>query len=53
MVVVFLREVSTDGRKTRNLVGVLRIRFLAVERMMNRTPLVQTTEQGMIEARQD
>ena len=52
MVVVFLREVSTDERKTHNLAGVPRILCLAVERMMNHTLLVQT-EQGMIEARQD
>jgi hypothetical protein len=51
MVVVFLREVSTGGRRTHNLAGVPAIRRLAVERMMNHTPLV-LTEQVMIEARQ-
>lgn len=51
-VAVFLQEVSTGGRKTRNLAGVPPIRCLAVERMMNHTLLVQTG-QGMIEARQD
>ena len=52
MAVVFLREVSTDERKTHNLAGVPPIRRLAVERMMNHTPLVRA-EQVMIEARQD
>jgi hypothetical protein len=52
MVVVFLREVSIDGRKTRNLAGVLPIRRLAVEPTMNHTPPVRAG-QVMIEARQD